>query len=78
MRGAKRVLLRAGLWRDHLVRHRFEVCIEGGSNQWGLDYDERGQSFLTHCRSYWGCGAGDVGVLLPRGATMGDGAAHRA
>ena len=52
----ERVELRAGVWRYHPVRHEFEVFAEGGSNQWGLDYDERGQIFMTHCRSYWGRG----------------------
>jgi putative membrane-bound dehydrogenase-like protein len=52
----KRTELRAGVWRYHPVRHEFEVFAEGGSNQWGLDYDERGQIFMTHCRSYWGRG----------------------
>jgi hypothetical protein len=53
---AKRTELRAGIWRYHPMRHEFEVFAEGGSNQWGLDYDERGQVFMTHCRSYWGRG----------------------
>jgi putative membrane-bound dehydrogenase-like protein len=48
--------LRAGVWRYHPVRHEFEVFAHGGSNPWGLDYDERGQLFMTHCRSYWGRG----------------------
>jgi putative membrane-bound dehydrogenase-like protein len=51
-----RVELRAGVWRYHPARREFEVFAEGGSNQWGLDYDERGQIFMTHCRSYWGRG----------------------
>jgi putative membrane-bound dehydrogenase-like protein len=53
---AQRVELRAGVWRYHPVRRRFEVFASGGSNQWGIDYDERGQIFMTHCRSYWGRG----------------------
>jgi putative membrane-bound dehydrogenase-like protein len=53
---AERVELRAGVWRYHPVRNEFEVFAEGGSNQWGLDYDEHGQIFMTHCRSYWGRG----------------------
>src|SRR6266487_483888 len=53
---AQRVELRAGVWRYQPVRHEFEVFAEGGSNQWGLDYDECGQIFMTHCRSYWGRG----------------------
>ena len=51
-----RVELRAGVWRYHPVRHEFEVFAHGGSNPWGLDYDEHGQIFMTHCRSYWGRG----------------------
>jgi len=53
---AERVELRAGVWRYHPRRHKFEVFANGGSNQWGLDYDEHGQLFMTHCRSYWGRG----------------------
>ena len=52
----QRMELRAGVWRYHPVRHEFEVFAEGGSNPWGLDFDERGQLFMTHCRSYWGRG----------------------
>jgi len=48
--------LRAGVWRYHPARHEFEVFAHGGSNPWGIDYDERGQLFMTHCRSYWGRG----------------------
>ncbi len=57
--GAKdtgRTELRAGVWRYHPTRHVFEVFAHGGSNPWGLDYDEHGQLFMTHCRSYWGRG----------------------
>ncbi|HAB19918.1 MAG TPA: dehydrogenase, partial [Verrucomicrobiales bacterium] len=53
---AQRTELRAGVWRYHPVRQEFEVFASGGSNPWGLDYDERGQLFMTHCRSYWGRG----------------------
>ena len=52
----KRTELRAGVWRYHPVRHEFEVFAHGGSNPWGLDADEHGQLFMTHCRSYWGRG----------------------
>lgn len=51
-----RVFLAAGVWRYHPVRRVFEVFAHGGSNPWGLDYDEYGQFFMTHCRSYWGRG----------------------
>jgi putative membrane-bound dehydrogenase-like protein len=53
---SERQELRAGVWRYHPVRHEFEVFAHGGSNPWGLDYDEHGQLFMTHCRSYWGRG----------------------
>ncbi len=51
-----RVLLYAGVWRYHPTRKTFEVFAHGGSNQWGLDFDEVGELFMTHCRSYWGGG----------------------
>ena len=53
---SERQELRAGVWRYHPVRRTFEVLPTGGSNPWGLDYDEHGQLFMTHCRSYWGRG----------------------
>lgn len=53
---SQRTELRSGVWRYHPIRHEFEIFAQGGSNQWGLDYDERGQLFMTHCRSYWGRG----------------------
>jgi len=52
----QRVELRAGVWRYHPVRHQFEVFAHGGSNQWGLDFNEFGQLFMTYCRSRWGRG----------------------
>jgi putative membrane-bound dehydrogenase-like protein len=52
----QRTMLNAGVWRYHPTRHEFEVFASGGSNQWGLDYDDFGQFFMTHCRSYWGRG----------------------
>ena len=53
---ADRVPLRAGVWRYHPVRHAFEVFTHGGSNQWGLDFNENGHLFMTHCRSFHGGG----------------------
>ncbi len=53
---SERVRLHAGVWRYHPVRRTFEVFAHGGSNQWGLDFDEHGELFMTHCRSYWGGG----------------------
>lgn len=51
-----RVYLAAGVWRYHPTRHEFEVFAHGGSNQWGLDFDDHGQLFMTHCRSAYGRG----------------------
>jgi putative membrane-bound dehydrogenase-like protein len=51
-----RTSLSAGVWRYHPTKHLFEVFAHGGSNQWGLDYDEFGQIFMTYCRSYFGKG----------------------
>jgi putative membrane-bound dehydrogenase-like protein len=39
----------AGVWRYHPVKHRFEVFTEGGSNPWGIDFDEYGQLFAEMC-----------------------------
>jgi len=51
-----REYLAAGVWRYDPIEHRFEVFAHGTSNPWGLDYDEHGQFFMTHCRSFWGKG----------------------
>lgn len=48
--------IRAGVWRYHPTRHEFEIFAAGGSNQWGLDFNEHGAIFMTHCRSFWGQG----------------------
>ncbi len=53
---AERTPLRAGVWRYHPVRKEFEVFAHGGSNQWGIDFNEVGHLFMTHCRSFWGGG----------------------
>jgi putative membrane-bound dehydrogenase-like protein len=58
----ERVALRSGVWRYHPVRRVFEVFASGGSNQWGLDYNEAGHLFMTHCRSYFG-GGGTTHVI---------------
>ena len=57
-----RATLRSGIWRYHPLRHTFEVFAHGGSNQWGLAFNEIGDLFMTHCRSYWG-GGGTTHVI---------------
>ena len=39
----------AGAWRYHPTRHVFEVFTEGGSNPWGIDFDEYGQLWSGMC-----------------------------
>ncbi len=39
----------AGVWRYHPTRNVFEVFTEGGSNPWGIDFDEHGQLFAEMC-----------------------------
>jgi len=46
---AERVPLNAGVWRLHPKRRTFEVFAWGTSNPWGLDFDARGQAFVTAC-----------------------------
>jgi putative membrane-bound dehydrogenase-like protein len=45
----QRVPLNAAIWRYHPTRHEFEVFAHGTSNPWGVDFDDRGQAFLTCC-----------------------------
>lgn len=45
----RRIPINAGIWRYHPVRHQFEVFAEGTSNPWGVDFNDRGQAFLTAC-----------------------------
>ena len=46
---AERQWMDAGVWRYHPIRHVFEVFTEGGSNPWGIDFDEHGQLFAEMC-----------------------------
>ncbi len=59
---AQRQKIRAGVWRYHPVRHEFEVFAHGASNQWGIDFNNVGHLFITHCRSFHG-GGGTTYVL---------------
>ena len=52
----KRQPMAAGVWRYHPIRHEFEIFATGGSNQWGLDFNENGHLFMAHCRSFYGGG----------------------
>jgi len=39
----------AGAWRYHPTRRQFEVFTEGGSNPWGIDFDDYGQLWSEMC-----------------------------
>jgi len=41
--------INAGVWRYHPVTREFEVYAHGTSNPWGVDFDERGDFFITAC-----------------------------
>ena len=45
----ERVKLNAAVWRFHPTRREFEIFAEGASNQWGIDFNDRGQAFITAC-----------------------------
>ncbi len=38
-----------GVWRYHPIKDRFEVVAHGFSNPWGIDYDAKGEFFITAC-----------------------------
>jgi putative membrane-bound dehydrogenase-like protein len=44
----KRVKANRGVWRYHPYKNVFERVAEGTANPWGLDYDPRGQMFMTN------------------------------
>ena len=41
--------INGGVWRYHPTKHKFEVVAHGFSNPWGVDYDAKGQMFITAC-----------------------------
>jgi putative membrane-bound dehydrogenase-like protein len=45
----KRQTVSCGVWRYHPVRHQFEIYANGTTNPWGIDWDERGELFITNC-----------------------------
>ncbi|MEQ1829010.1 MAG: PVC-type heme-binding CxxCH protein, partial [Pirellula sp.] len=44
-----RQAINAGVWRYHPTKHVFEVFSHGTSNPWGVDFNDRGQAFITAC-----------------------------
>ena len=46
---SERVNINAGIWRYHPRKEVFELYAEGGSNQWGLDFDDRGRAYFAAC-----------------------------
>jgi putative membrane-bound dehydrogenase-like protein len=48
-RDKDRVPLNACIWRYHPTKKIFEVFAEGMSNQWGLDFNDVGDAFVTAC-----------------------------
>ncbi|MES2454528.1 MAG: PVC-type heme-binding CxxCH protein [Bacteroidota bacterium] len=41
--------INGGVWRYHPTKDKFEVVAHGFSNPWGIDYDAKGQIFITAC-----------------------------
>lgn len=41
--------INGGVWRYHPTKDRFEVVAHGVSNPWGIDYDAKGQLFISAC-----------------------------
>jgi putative membrane-bound dehydrogenase-like protein len=41
--------INGGVWRYHPTKDRFEVVAHGFSNPWGIDYDAKGQLFMSAC-----------------------------
>ncbi|QEH38821.1 Cytochrome c [Aquisphaera giovannonii] len=45
----RRTKMNCGVWRYHPTRQAFEVVAHGTTNPWGLDFDARGEAFITNC-----------------------------
>lgn len=43
-----RIKLNCCIWRFHPVTHKFEVVCWGGTNSWGLDFNEFGEGFFIN------------------------------
>ena len=46
---SERVKIDAAVWRFHPVKRIFERWAEGGSNQWGIDWNDHGEAFFAAC-----------------------------
>jgi glucose/arabinose dehydrogenase len=46
---SERVRINAGVWRLHPQTRKFELWAEGASNQWGVDWNDRGEAFFAAC-----------------------------
>lgn len=46
---AEGVDIDGGVWRYHPTKDIFEVVSHGFSNPWGVDYDSKGQMFISAC-----------------------------
>ena len=46
---AEGVDINGGVWRYHPTKDVFEVVGHGFSNPWGIDYDAKGQLFISAC-----------------------------
>lgn len=45
----ERQKLNAGVWRFHPTKEEFEVFAFGTSNPWGIDFNDRGDFFISAC-----------------------------
>ena len=41
--------INGGVWRYHPTKDRFEIVAHGVSNPWGIDFDNKGQIFISAC-----------------------------
>lgn len=45
----KRPPINCGVWRFHPITQKYEVVAHGGTNPWGIDWDEDGELYFTNC-----------------------------
>ena len=41
--------INGGVWRYHPTKDKFEIVAHGFSNPWGIDFDAKGQLFISAC-----------------------------